>query len=329
MAGYAESHAELMVRLWEFSSKPLESIAGSSVVYLEYPRYLNVGDLLIHVGAERGVARQGISVLGKYCLQDLGYMNHRSGEFVAGRRIGEVDSLVSKGATIVLQGGGNLGDLWPGAQQLREAIIDRYPHAKIVILPQSAEFAREDAFLRACRTMSRHKALKLYCRDVHTLDLFKPFLDASLAPDMAHQLWGDSRFVSPSIRPEPLLVQLRTDKESRVPSDRTNSFDWPELTTRAERTFVWASNAGKRITLPSRLHHLNESLWFAARDAWIGRATAKVASAQQFETDRLHGVILAALVGTPVRFRDNSYGKLGRYYSAWFAESPAVSPVTP
>lgn len=46
-------------------------------------------------------------------------------------------------------------------------------------------------------------------------------------------------------------------------------------------------------------------------------ATLKFRTAGCIDTDRLHGMILAQLLGLPFIARDNSYGKLGRYLDAW------------
>ena len=44
---------------------------------------------------------------------------------------------------ILLQGGGNFGDLWQAHQSFRERVIQDFPHKKIIQLPQSIFFSEE------------------------------------------------------------------------------------------------------------------------------------------------------------------------------------------
>jgi pyruvyl transferase EpsO len=41
---------------------------------------------------------------------------------------------------IILQGGGNLGDIWHHHQRFKESIIKGYPNQPIIILPQTIYF---------------------------------------------------------------------------------------------------------------------------------------------------------------------------------------------
>jgi pyruvyl transferase EpsO len=51
---------------------------------------------------------------------------------------------------------------------------------------------------------------------------------------------------------------------------------------------------------------------------------AQFAAYGEVRTNRLHGMIFAALLGKKVVFDDNSYGKLGHYAGQWFARHPGI-----
>jgi pyruvyl transferase EpsO len=106
---------------------------GCEVVFLGFPTYLNVGDLLIEQGTERFFQSRRCRVRGrysdKYCWQLL-----QRGKMP---RIGG-------GTVLVLQGGGNFGDLYGMHQPTREAIVRNYPRNRIVLLPQTAFFKRAE-----------------------------------------------------------------------------------------------------------------------------------------------------------------------------------------
>jgi exopolysaccharide biosynthesis predicted pyruvyltransferase EpsI len=51
---------------------------------------------------------------------------------------------------------------------------------------------------------------------------------------------------------------------------------------------------------------------------------AMIAPGRMLVTDRLHGHILACLLGRPNVVVDNSYGKVGAFVECWTKESPLV-----
>lgn len=124
------------------------------IAFLDYPDHLNAGDHFIFLGS-------------------IYYLNE-----VRGIQIGYLSSLVNfdplamerslEGAenpAIVLQGGGNLGDLWPDSQLFRERIIEKYPNLPIYILPQSIYFQSKEATLRAQKIFGAHGNLTVFARE--------------------------------------------------------------------------------------------------------------------------------------------------------------------
>jgi len=57
----------------------------------------------------------------------------------------------------------------------------------------------------------------------------------------------------------------------------------------------------------------------------VDRAVAAFRGADGIITSRLHGHILASLLGLPHTLRDNSYGKNRSYYDAWSASLSFVT----
>ncbi|MCY7286993.1 MAG: hypothetical protein LH624_01750 [Cryobacterium sp.] len=84
---------------------------GSRVALLGFPNHGNVGSAL-WLGARATLARPGIDVV--YVCE---WRSYREEELR--HCLGSVD-------TILLNGGGNFGDLWDGQQQLREAVLEQF-----------------------------------------------------------------------------------------------------------------------------------------------------------------------------------------------------------
>src|SRR5262249_9874584 len=150
-----------------------------------------------------------------------------------------LDDLVKTGATIVLQGGGNFGDLYRDHQMFRELLIARYPSAPIVILPQSVHFDDPANRAAAARLFAAHPQLYFFARDRASLDFARNGCGcpAAMMPDMAHALWGDlPRHRGGADCP---LNFRRRDKEAVGASAYAGeTFDWDDLVSALDRGMI-------------------------------------------------------------------------------------------
>ncbi|NJL89876.1 MAG: polysaccharide polymerase [Coleofasciculaceae cyanobacterium SM2_1_6] len=150
-------------------------------VLLNYPDYANVGDHLIGLGT--------IIYLLKNSQIKLTYLsaieNHNSQIF------DQKLNNNSGNTTILLQGGGNLGDLWYEQQTFREEIIQKYPQHRIIILPQTIYFQAPEKLQQAAQIFNHHPNLTICVRDRHSQQLARTYFSNCqiiLAPDMAFML---------------------------------------------------------------------------------------------------------------------------------------------
>jgi exopolysaccharide biosynthesis predicted pyruvyltransferase EpsI len=138
-----------------------------------YPNTGNFGDMLIWIG----------TVL--YFLEQpqvkLNYVT-TNGDFSAA----EMEQKIGQG-TILLQGGGNLGDLYT-TLKFNESIIERYHDRPIVILPQTIYFRNQEALEQTARIFNNHPNLTLFVRDHYSFNIAQqhfPNCQIYLSPDMA------------------------------------------------------------------------------------------------------------------------------------------------
>ena len=182
----------------DLSLRPL--LAGRRrVALLDFPNHSNVGDSAIWLG-ELAYLRSIESVGLAYSCDPQSYSRAE-----LARRLGD--------GTILLSGGGNLGDLWEPSQYLREQVIRDFPGNRIVQLPQSIWFQHRSTVRRARQVFDAHPDLTILVRDRRSLAFavneFRT--PARLCPDMAFALGALER----PCRPRADLVWLcRTDKES-------------------------------------------------------------------------------------------------------------------
>lgn len=282
-------------------------ISSKSIAYVDIPVHFNIGDLLIYKGTEAFFEQYNINVAYRAGTSSVNF-----------EKIESVD-------VILLHGGGNFGDLYPIHQKLRERIIDKFKHKRIICLPQSIYFESKSTLTQSAALFSQHPDFHLCVRDDISFNIAKNFTNnVILMPDMAHSLHPlvDMREVGPSnIFPPKILNLIRIDKEHANIAESVNKegFDWINIITTSDNLTLDLYN--KMIKLPF-LRKKATKLWNNLCDEVIFRSVNYFSSHTIIHTDRLHGLILSTLLGKKVFLKDNSYGKNTTYYKAWLKEYP-------
>jgi pyruvyl transferase EpsO len=311
----AAGRAEALVRsLGETLDRALEPLlAGvSRVALLDVPTHQNVGDSAIHLGTLAVLRRAGIEVC--YACSIETYARD-----TLAQQLGD--------GAILLAGGGNLGDLWPLHQQLRERVLADFPDTQVIQLPQSLHFADPAALARARTAFGAHRRLTILLRDARSLSAARGAFDAptALCPDLAFALGPLARPVAASA---PVVWLARRDREA-APNANAGShatFDWalepPSPLSRMERMGHALTSAHPR--LEPYAHGPLMRLGAIASRRRVQAGCAMLAAGTTVITDRLHGHILSLLLGIPHAVLDNSYGKVRSFYDTWTHEAPIV-----
>jgi exopolysaccharide biosynthesis predicted pyruvyltransferase EpsI len=292
--------------------------AGSSVALLDFPSYPNPGDSAIWLGTLAALRRLGCRIA---YVCDQGSYSYESLE----RRL-------PAAGTILLQGGGSFGDIWPWHQSFRETVVCDFPGRPIVQLPVSVSFSDTAALQRAQASLNGHERLTLLCRDETSLEFARRHFAARalLCPDAALGL-------TPGSRPKPaadVVMLLRDDKEGvrQVPHlAGARVLDWSSAPGRPDYGTVVGTGWDRRWRLSLRLGSAAnrgpgyERLAQPAL-AWIFRSMARqrvgfgyevVGSGWVLVTDRLHGHILALLLGVPHVIFESGHGKVRSFHETF------------
>lgn len=202
-----------------------------------------------------------------------------------------------------LQGGGNLGSLYPAVEERRRQVLQALGDRPAVLFPQSAWFSGDEEARRSAAFYSR-PGLTLFAREKGSFDLMRrwyPRAEVLLRPDIVCSL-APAAHRLPARRTR-VLVSLRADRESAFPRRREALLQglrrvWPDLEEyRMYRGPVF--EASRRPAL------MDETLR-------LFRSTRLII------TDRLHGILLVAVTGTPCVALPNAYHK-NRDCCAWLA----------
>jgi pyruvyl transferase EpsO len=297
-------------------------IGKRRIAYLDYPMYGNIGDLLIMIGNLAFFRKNRFMISSSMTA------------FEVNRRPIPADDV------IILQGGGNFGDLYPLHQDFRESIIRRHKENRILVFPQTLFFRSDEKYRKTCGTLSGHPDLHIFCRDSNSHELARRMTkNVYMMPDTAHYLWGESWISTEYPESDAMtygkLALLRTDQERKPVSspdiEADKIMDWPSLVGKHEAKIalmkkVWKTS--RRLGLECRLvDGIKLGFWQNYARRLIEDAVKEFRRARMIVTDRLHGHILACLMSKKHELLDNSYGKLFKYHDAWTAESPLVARV--
>lgn len=293
------------------TSDTLRSALGArskSIAFLDFPNYRNFGDSLIWQGTREYLSELGLRV-----------------RYAADRHHFKDDHLrkLPGDCVIIMQGGGNLGDLYPQHEIFRRHVVSRFRRRRIVFMPQSVHFTDPSALAESVAVYQRADGLTILLRDPMSMavaeDAFAD-IDYRFCPD--HAFGVPLEATRRSARGEPVILGRR-DKEANeaIISELDSSVDWSPSPTnmRVWRGVLRGRNAleGLPVWLEAvtlRTHQLSYAVMSWAN---VHAATRQLESAPWVATNRLHAHVLAILLGIPHVVTDNSYGKISAIYSAY------------
>lgn len=279
---------------------------------VDYPDHANVGDSMIWLGEVALLERLGIEI--RYACSRQNY-----DRAMLERRIG------ADGA-VLIHGGGNFGTLWPDHQEFRERLLAEFPQHRVVQMPQSINFERNDAALTLARTkIARHGAFSLLVRDVASREFARANFECptALCPDMAFMI-GALHSDQPASVDYMLLA--RSDKEQaaawssvfdKLPHERSACRDWLGFGVE-EWGIARAQRAGRAAARRSlRANWLWEKLMREEARARMRRGVRLLGQGRIVVTDRLHAHVLCSLLDKPHVVLGDAHGKVRALYDTW------------
>ena len=296
--------------------------ANGDYALLDFPNYSNIGDSAIYLG----------EVL--LLKEHFGRGPVLVGE-TDNRLFRALDRLPTS-VPLLLQGGGNFGDLYHRHQHFREAVISRYRKHRIVILPQSIHFEDEDNAAPIAAAIAAHPDVTLMVRDRPSQVFARARFTCRvmLVPDMAFMIGPIEPSASPDVD---LFGLLRQDKERILPDDPefgdlscSQAFgDWPA--EQRNRGLAGRLPRALRARLPGAWqgwHPASPAGFEALARRRVDTGLRLLLRGRMVLTDRLHAHILSLLLGKPHIVLDNSYGKIAKFADMWTRDAAFASATT-
>lgn len=224
----------------------------------------------------------------------------------------KISKLPKRDDLIVIDGGGNMGTLWLDEECIIRDIITSYPENPIVIMPQTAYFEDthygKSELQKSIEVYCSHADLTVFSRDIDTYNLitseFKT-VKTLLVPDMVMFLSG----VSKKVDRDGALLCLREDVEKTCSEDAKKEI------------LQFLNDEHYNINETSTLVDHKVDFW--QRKRTLVKKWEEFSSAEFVVTDRLHGMIFAAITATPCVVLDNVSHKVKNGYS-WLSNLPYI-----
>ncbi len=270
----------------------LERKKEKCIFLIGSPLHGNIGDHAISI-AERKLLenideKQIIEIPGEY--YNLGY--------------DKIKNKVKKEDIIIITGGGFIGSLWLNEENMVRHIISHFMENRIIIMPQTIFFEKNELGKKELNISKAiyesHPDLWIFVREEKSFNFckenFNKIENVFLVPDIVMYL----DYQLPQDKREGVLFCIRKDKEKVLDTnkinDLTNIIKSINLQIKETTTVL-----KKRISLKQRQYIFENKLLEFKKSRLV-------------ITDRLHGMIFAAITATPCIAMDNLSGKVRGVY---------------
>jgi len=323
VTGTSNPSSSLIETLGQRLAKSVGAVVARSgpVALLDFPNHNNIGDTAIWVGERTLLHTLGLKVAAT--ADESSYSPTR------------IRRALGADGTILLHGGGSFGDLWPARQAFRERVVRDFPDHVVVQLPQTVSIDTPGALARMRLLIRAHGGVTLLVRDQASAEVCRSELgqDADVVPDAAFALGPLTRIGAPRT---PILCLARSDHESDEPTVLSTSqmqvVDWFDSgegsPTRHRMSVRIRREVGRTVASGAYANTLLGPGWEASFDLMARRRLTRgvrlLSQGEVLLTDRLHGHVMALLLGIPHVVVDTSRGKVGNFIDAFTAPSPLV-----
>lgn len=225
--------------------------------------------------------------------------------------------VIRKGDVLLCHGGGYLGNLWLCEEEILRKLMYEFPNNRIIILPQTVYYydnkEGQEEIQKSLKAYNSHKTnLKVFLRDrssyVFFTETFKEVKYVYCVPDIVTFLINNNK-----VSRKGVLLCFRNDKEK----------DFKDELKQIVRDWISKNKLEFQVTDTCT----DECFGQEERIQKVQGKLSEFSSAKLVLTDRLHGMLFAAVTGTPCLAFDNISKKISGGYE-WIRELPYIKICT-
>lgn len=265
------------------------------VILIGVPHHCNLGDHAIAIAEKK--------FIDKYFPE---YIYNEVAEENTVKCIDKLKTVINNEDIIMIHGGGNFGNQYPLSENGRRLIIQNFPENNIILFPQTIFFDSTEEGKKELeiskKIYNNHKKLVLMAREEKSYEIMKDNFKNNkifLTPDIVTIL---NECKKQNVKRNGVLIILRNDAEAKInDNEKTNLLD---IIKKYYDNIIFTDTAkGGRILGHQRKDKLDELFDEYRRSELV-------------ITDRLHGMIFAAITGTPCIAISNYNHKI-KYTYKW------------
>lgn len=225
---------------------------------------------------------------------------------------------IKEGDIIILQGGGNFGNLYPPYEAVRRKVVQSFTKNKIVIFPQSIFYSDDKKgkyeLKIAQKIYNNNKNVVIFARDENSFSEFKqkfPDVEIGLCPDIVFYLYGKT------------LVDEKTDLGICFRND-SEKVEFTE----AQNLFIDERKNDYQLINTIDTICSDNSITGEKRERLVRDKIKEFAVNELVLTDRLHGMIFSFVSKTPCVYFPSKTGKTDYLYNSWLSQSNMITDYT-
>ena len=287
--------------LWKYITFPL----GKKVYLFGTPTHTNIGDSAIVLAEKRFLRSAGIEE--NRIIELTALQLCQDGKFLA-RYIG-------RRYLLCWHGGGNMGNQWIGEETLRRDVMACFSDNPTIIFPQTIYYTPDETGQleqkRSIPIYNKKKNLTLVAREQTSCKIMEqlyPDKSLLLTPDIVLSATMETFGVEPGDR-DGVLLCMRSDAERSMTDEDRNTV---EAALQEQGFSYWKTDmyCKETVTKENRSDQVREKM-------------QEFVSAKLVITDRLHGMVFAAITGTPCIVFSNYNHKVQGTYE-WIKYLPYI-----
>lgn len=277
----------------------------SDIVYvIGCPEFSNLGDNAIMIAETEFLKKCGIPSKNIECITEK--------EFLRDYEI--ISKLIGEKSLICGHGGGNMGNQYGSEEKVRRTMLECFPNNKIIIFPQTIFFVGENKETDEQESIKYYNAranLTLIAREEESFRIMKklyPDTEILLTPDIVLSAEMETFDAVPQKR-SGVLFCLRNDVEKNLSEEALCKL----------KEYVKKCGLEYCKTDMYSDCEINNS----TRKDCIRRKLQEFCGAEIAITDRLHGMVFAAITDTPCIVFNNYNHKVEGVYQ-WIKHLPYI-----
>lgn len=269
------------------------------IYFIGTPDHYNIGDHAITV-ATYGILHD---MLAGYDIEEIHIQQFA-------RKFPYLLNNIRRDDLIILQGGGNMGNIYWRNERIRREIIKHFPDNKKIIFPETIYYDETEdgkTDFELSRKIYRDKNTIIFARENESYKIMKKAYCGCriyLVPDIVCRL---APYPVKKYRSNVGLC-YRNDLEKGINENEKEIIDRFILKNKDEKVYF------------DMMYNSKGYIGKANREFVVDKKIQEIASYKYVVTDRLHGMILCYITGTPCLVISKYNHKIKSFYKTWFRD---------